>query len=171
MDMLARYSEEAIQAAEDNNEQYCPDVPGLAYFCDKAIGLNKASEILLQKVADQLTAAAGRKELRKIARRPDTLPFPIGLRRSLEKLDWPENVESVCIGTKTIYTAASGPRRKTKFARETSRSSTRKQANKPCPVCGFATNPGHDARKHRAQGDKKRPFTSKQLKELGLVKW
>ncbi len=40
----------------------------------------------------------------------------------------------------------------------------------PCPVCEFKTEPPHDARKHRAQGKRKRAFTPKQLEELGLTK-
>jgi hypothetical protein len=40
----------------------------------------------------------------------------------------------------------------------------------PCPVCTFKTDPPHDARKHRAQGKRKRAFTAKQLEELGLTK-
>ena len=39
-----------------------------------------------------------------------------------------------------------------------------------CPVCRFRTEPPHDARTHRSQGDNKRPFTAKQLSELGLEK-
>ncbi len=42
--------------------------------------------------------------------------------------------------------------------------------NKPCDVCGFATNPGHDARKHRAQGKNKKAFTASELEGLGLKK-
>ncbi len=38
----------------------------------------------------------------------------------------------------------------------------------PCPICGFQTQPPHDARKHRGQGDRKRAFTPKQLEEMGL---
>lgn len=40
----------------------------------------------------------------------------------------------------------------------------------PCPICEFATNPPHDRRRHRAQGDRKRAFTDKQLEQLGLAK-
>jgi hypothetical protein len=40
----------------------------------------------------------------------------------------------------------------------------------PCPICGFKTEPPHDARKHRGQGKRKRAFTGKQLQELGLKK-
>lgn len=40
----------------------------------------------------------------------------------------------------------------------------------PCPICEFQTDPPHDARKHRAQGKRKRPYTEKQLLELGLTK-
>lgn len=51
------------------------------------------------------------------------------------------------------------------------RTITRKRdPNAPCVVCGFATSPGHDARKHRAQGDKKKPFTASELEGLGLKK-
>jgi hypothetical protein len=42
--------------------------------------------------------------------------------------------------------------------------------NKPCDICGFVTDPGHDARKHRGQGGNKKPFTAKELDELGLKK-
>lgn len=42
--------------------------------------------------------------------------------------------------------------------------------NKPCDICGFATDPGHDGRVHRAQGEKKKPFTDKELKEKGYIK-
>lgn len=42
--------------------------------------------------------------------------------------------------------------------------------NAPCSVCNFVTTPAHDARKHRAQGDNKKPFTPKELADLGLAK-
>jgi hypothetical protein len=42
--------------------------------------------------------------------------------------------------------------------------------NKPCDLCGFATTPGHDARKHRGQGASKKAFTAKELEQLGLTK-
>lgn len=35
-------------------------------------------------------------------------------------------------------------------------------AERPCPICGFRTEPPHDARKHRSQ-DPKRPFTQEEL--------
>jgi hypothetical protein len=40
----------------------------------------------------------------------------------------------------------------------------RRQANpdRPCPICGFKTEPPHDARRHRGQ-DPKRPFTNAEL--------
>ena len=40
----------------------------------------------------------------------------------------------------------------------------------PCAVCGFETNPAHDGRKHRPQGENKKPFSESELKELGLKK-
>ncbi len=42
--------------------------------------------------------------------------------------------------------------------------------NRPCPICGFKTIPPHDARAHRAQGDKKRAFTAEELTAKGLRK-
>src|SRR5262249_24061877 len=48
---------------------------------------------------------------------------------------------------------------------------TRAKSGAPCPICEFATSPSHDARKHRfSQGKRKRPFTSKELSEIGLKK-
>ena len=38
----------------------------------------------------------------------------------------------------------------------------------PCKVCQFETSPLHDARKHRSQGDDKRPFTDVELADLGM---
>lgn len=35
-------------------------------------------------------------------------------------------------------------------------------AERPCPICGFRTEPPHDARKHRSQ-DPKRPFSPEEL--------
>lgn len=40
----------------------------------------------------------------------------------------------------------------------------------PCPVCKFATEPSHDGRKHRSQGDNKKPFTKAELDELSLTR-
>jgi hypothetical protein len=39
----------------------------------------------------------------------------------------------------------------------------------PCKICGFATQPAHDGRKHRAQEIKK-PFTSDELEAAGMVR-
>lgn len=39
-----------------------------------------------------------------------------------------------------------------------------------CPICQFATDEPHDGRKHRSQGENKRPFTDEELSELGLRK-
>jgi hypothetical protein len=43
-------------------------------------------------------------------------------------------------------------------------------ADKPCTVCGFQTEPPHDARKHRFTQKKKKPFTPAELKAHGLTK-
>jgi hypothetical protein len=50
------------------------------------------------------------------------------------------------------------------------RKGTRQVSDAPCPVCKFKTSPPHDARKHRAQGKRKKPFTAAQLNEMGLEK-
>ena len=39
-----------------------------------------------------------------------------------------------------------------------------------CPICNFLTDPPHDGRKHRTQGDDKRPFTDAELRELNLLR-
>jgi hypothetical protein len=44
-------------------------------------------------------------------------------------------------------------------------------SDNPCRICGFRTNPPHDARKHRfAKGAKKRAFNAKELADLGMRK-
>jgi hypothetical protein len=43
-------------------------------------------------------------------------------------------------------------------------------SDNPCRICGFRTNPPHDARKHRFSKAKKRPFNVKELTDLGLRK-
>jgi hypothetical protein len=55
------------------------------------------------------------------------------------------------------------PAKKTKQTRQL-------DPTKPCSVCKFATEPNHDARRHRSQGEKKKPFTEKELAELGYKK-
>ena len=53
-------------------------------------------------------------------------------------------------------------------AGEGSRKGTRQvNAERPCPICNFRTDPPHDARRHRGQDDK-RPFTAEELRHLGL---
>jgi hypothetical protein len=44
------------------------------------------------------------------------------------------------------------------------------RSDNPCRICGFRTNPPHDARKHRFSKAKKRPFSAKELTDLGLRK-
>jgi hypothetical protein len=54
--------------------------------------------------------------------------------------------------------------------KQRTRKATRTTKDAPCPACGFKTNPPHDARAHRSQGKRKKPFTTTQLKELGYIK-
>jgi len=42
-------------------------------------------------------------------------------------------------------------------------------AERPCPICGFKTNPPHDARAHRSQ-DPKKAFTAEELDAKGMRK-
>lgn len=52
-----------------------------------------------------------------------------------------------------------------------SRKGTRQaDPDRACPICGFKTIPPHDARAHRAQGDKKKAFTAEELSAKGLRK-
>lgn len=55
-------------------------------------------------------------------------------------------------------------------AKQRNRKVTRTIKDAPCPVCQFKTDPPHDARGHRSQGKRKKPFTPAQLKELGYTK-
>jgi len=50
------------------------------------------------------------------------------------------------------------------------RRSVRERKDVPCPICKFKTVPPHDGRRHRAQGMKKKPFTSQELAQLGYAK-
>jgi hypothetical protein len=43
-------------------------------------------------------------------------------------------------------------------------------SDNPCRICGFRTKPPHDARRHRFSEARKRPFTAKELTDLGLKK-
>lgn len=56
-------------------------------------------------------------------------------------------------------------------AAEGSRRGTRQvNPDRACPVCGFRTEPPHDARAHRTQGNNKRAFTADELSARGLRK-
>jgi hypothetical protein len=57
-----------------------------------------------------------------------------------------------------------------KTATEEGRSAPRAKLDKPCPTCGFKTEPLHDARAHRSQTIKA-PFTAAELTERGLRKF
>ncbi len=50
------------------------------------------------------------------------------------------------------------------------RAGTRTPKDAPCPICKFKTDPLHDGRAHRMQGEDKKPFTAAELKERGLAK-
>lgn len=61
-----------------------------------------------------------------------------------------------------VQNGAGGGRGRSK-AGEGSRQGTRQvNAERPCPICQFRTEPPHDARKHRSQAPK-RPFTAEEL--------
>ena len=46
----------------------------------------------------------------------------------------------------------------------------RQKNDGPCPICNFKTNPPHDGRRHRAQGNRKQPFTNNELSAMGYSK-
>jgi hypothetical protein len=50
------------------------------------------------------------------------------------------------------------------------RKGARRIKDAPCPICKFKTSPPHDARAHRAQGKRKKPFLAQELKDRGYVK-
>lgn len=67
------------------------------------------------------------------------------------------------------YRVVEGGRGRSGRGAGVSRKGTRQVKDAPCPVCGFKTNPPHDARAHRGQQEKK-PFTAAELKAKGLEK-
>jgi hypothetical protein len=56
-----------------------------------------------------------------------------------------------------------GPGRRISSGQESRKGTRQVNAERPCPICGFRTEPPHDARRHRGQ-DPKRPFTDEELK-------
>jgi hypothetical protein len=50
------------------------------------------------------------------------------------------------------------------------RGGVRQKKDAPCPICKFKTNPAHDGRRHRSQGNKKTAFTNSELAALGYSK-
>jgi hypothetical protein len=50
------------------------------------------------------------------------------------------------------------------------RGGVRQKKDAPCPICKFKTNPPHDGRRHRSQGNKKTAFTNQELASLGYSK-
>lgn len=55
-------------------------------------------------------------------------------------------------------------------AKGTGRQGASLNADTVCSICNFKTNPPHDARRHRSQGDHKKPFTAEELTTMGMVK-
>ena len=77
----------------------------------------------------------------------------------------------VALGFTYTLVDSQGPTRAKRAAKKASRKGTRQIKDAPCSICGFKTAPPHDARRHRfSQGKKKRPFTAKELSDLGLKK-
>ncbi len=69
------------------------------------------------------------------------------------------------------YALVEQPERRASRGAAPSRRGTRQvNADRPCPICGFKTKPPHDARAHRAQGNKKRAFTADELSAKGMQK-
>ena len=72
----------------------------------------------------------------------------------------------------TLFASQLGlPIGKTKVAIKASGTKGTRQTNtdQPCKICGFKTEPYHDARRHRSQAEK-RPFTAKELTDMGMQK-
>jgi hypothetical protein len=89
---------------------YRHDISGILYFCEEALRLTEASHMLLEKWSDKLKAITG-----EIARRPRTLPLPVGIDTLLkEKMHWPDAVESASVDGVEIYRARVRPSLKRK---------------------------------------------------------
>jgi hypothetical protein len=50
------------------------------------------------------------------------------------------------------------------------RAEGRKKTEGPCPICKIKTNPPHDGRRHRSQGNDKKPFNAQELAQFGFMK-
>jgi hypothetical protein len=99
---LARYGDEVRRAR--GRPGYRPDIPGIAYFCEKALKLNEASRVLLEGLSNKLKASTkSARKLKSIARRPTAVPFAVDFDKSLKKIRWPKSVESVLAGGVEVY--------------------------------------------------------------------
>ena len=58
----------------------------------------------------------------------------------------------------------------TENGRGRGRRGVRQKSDGPCPICNFKTNPPHDGRRHRAQGNRKVPFSNAELSSMGFSK-
>ena len=77
---------------------------------------------------------------------------------AVEKLrgfGWTDQDIAKRIGLTVKFKAMSG-------SKGTGKTRTR-DPNKPCDICKFVTSPPHDGRKHRSQGENKKPFTDAEL--------
>lgn len=63
------------------------------------------------------------------------------------------------------YRLVNGPTAKSKSVK-----SARAKSDEPCQVCGFKTEPPHDGRRHRSQGEKKKPFSPADLEQMGMLR-
>lgn len=80
------------------------------------------------------------------------------LRRVQAAIDELNNL-GFSFGLESGRTSSSGSRKGTR----------RVSADRPCPICGFRTEPAHDARRHRGRPNKK-PFTAEELSGMGMRK-
>src|SRR5262249_24200156 len=86
-----------------------------------------------------------------------------------EALDRANQAVADLVALGFAYSLVEGTARR--MRRVGAKKAVRRAKDVECPVCKFKTSPPHDARKHRfSQGKRKRPFTSKELSEMGLKK-
>lgn len=68
------------------------------------------------------------------------------------------------------YRLVEGSERRTRVGAGRDGVTRQRDPEKPCPICNFVTDPPHDARRHRSQGESKKPFNAEQLAQFGLAK-
>lgn len=108
-------------------------------------------------------------ELKQLEKRQEELRSQLRADREAALRHALEGFNNLNLGVRyELREASPAPNRKARSRTTVSRKGA-VSPQKPCPVCGFQTDPPHDARRHRGQS-RKRAFTAKELAAMDMVK-